>query len=145
MQRAFDPHPIQALSFTGPSADVLNRVLFVTDKPWTFDLGLVPGVFLGSFLAAALFGELKLEGFQGGASMRRYIAGAMAMGFGGMLAGGCAVGAGLSGAAVFTMTSWVTLCFMWAGAALTDRLVDQPPAGALTDTPVPAPSPLSTA
>ena len=83
---AFDPHPIQSLSFTGPSSEVLNRVPFVTDKPVSFDLGLVPGVFLGSFLAAALFGELKLEGFQGGPGMRRYIAGAMAMGFGGMLA-----------------------------------------------------------
>jgi uncharacterized membrane protein YedE/YeeE len=122
---AFDPHPIQSLSFTGPSSEVLNRVLFVTDKPVSFDLGLVPGVFLGSFLAAALFGELKLEGFQGGPGMRRYIAGAMLMGFGGMLAGGCAVGAGLSGAAVFTATSWVTLCAMWAAAALTDRLIDQ--------------------
>lgn len=143
MQRAFDPHPIQALSFTGPSAEVLSRVLFVTDRPWTFDLGLVPGVFLGAFIAAAWFGELKLEGFQGGASMRRYIAGAMAMGFGGMLAGGCAVGAGLSGAAVFTLTSWVTLCTMWAGAALTDRWIDQHPADALPDQAVPAASPLS--
>ncbi len=133
---AFDPHPIQALSFTGPSAEVLNRVLFVTDRPFTFDAGLVPGVFLGSFAAAALFGELKLEGFQGGASMRRYIVGAVCMGFGGMLAGGCAVGAGLSGAAVFTATSWVTLCAMWAAAALTDRLVDQRPAEML-DQPVP--------
>lgn len=122
---AFDPHPIQSLSFTGPSSEVLNRVLFVTDKPVTFDLGLVPGVFLGSFLAAALFGELKLEGFQGGPGMRRYIAGAMLMGFGGMLAGGCAVGAGLSGAAVFTATSWVTLSAIWAAAAITDRLMDQ--------------------
>jgi uncharacterized protein len=128
---AFDPHPIQALSFTGPSAEVLTRVLFVSDKPPTFDLGLVPGVVLGSFLAAALFGELKLEGFAGGASMRRYIAGAIAMGFGGMTAGGCAVGAGLSGAAVFTITAWVTLTAMWAAAALTDRLVDQRPAEAL--------------
>ena len=127
-QRAFDPHPIQALSFTGPSAEVLSRVLFVSNKPLRFDLGLVPGVFLGAFLAAALSGELKLEGFQGGASMRRYIAGAMAMGFGGMLAGGCAVGAGISGAAVFTLTAWVTLVAMWAGAALTDRLIDQHPA-----------------
>jgi uncharacterized protein len=128
---AFDPHPIQSLSFTGPSSEVLNRVLFVTDKPVTFDLGLVPGVFLGSFLAAALFGELKLEGFQGGASMRRYIVGAMCMGFGGMLAGGCAVGAGLSGAAVFTATAWVTLSAIWAAAALTDRLIDQRPTGSL--------------
>jgi uncharacterized membrane protein YedE/YeeE len=128
---SFDPHPIQALSFTGPSSEFLTRVLFVTDKPPNFDLGLVPGVFLGSFLAAALFRELKLEGFEGGASMRRYMVGAIAMGFGGMLAGGCAVGAGLSGAAVFTMTSWVTLTAMWAAAALTDRLVDQRPGGAL--------------
>ncbi len=124
---SFDPHPIQALSFTGPSAEVLTRVLFASDKPPTFDLGLMPGVFIGSFLAAALFRELKLEGFQGGASMRRYIVGAVCMGFGGMLAGGCAVGAGLSGAAVFTITSWVTLCAIWAAAALTDRLIDQRP------------------
>ena len=124
---SFDPHPIQALSFTGPSAEVLTRVLFATDRPFNFDMGLMPGVFIGSFLAAALFGELKLEGFAGGASMRRYIVGAMAMGFGGMLAGGCAVGAGLSGAAVFTITSWVSLCAIWAAAALTDRLVDRRP------------------
>lgn len=123
---AFDPHPIQSLSFTGPSSEVLTRVLFVTDKPVTFDLGLVPGVFLGSFLAAAIFGELKLEGFQGGPAMRRYLAGAVLMGFGGMLAGGCAVGAGLSGAAVFTVTAWITLCAMWAAATITDRLIDMP-------------------
>jgi uncharacterized protein len=132
---SFDPHPVQALSFTGPSADVLSRVLFATGKPPTFDLGLVPGVFLGAFVAAALYGELKLEGFEGGASMRRYIVGALCMGFGGMLAGGCAVGAGLSGAAIFTMTSWVALCAMWAAAAVTDRLVDQPP-GATQNAPL---------
>jgi len=125
---AFDPHPIQALSFTGPSAELLTRVLFTSDKPPNFDMGLMPGVFLGSFLAAAWFRELKLEGFEGGASMRRYMLGAVLMGFGGMTAGGCAVGAGLSGAAVFTMTAWVTLSAMWAAAALTDRLIDQRPA-----------------
>jgi uncharacterized membrane protein YedE/YeeE len=122
---AFDPHPIQSLSFTGPSAEVLTRVLFVSDKPLSFDFGLVPGVFLGAFAAAALSGELKLEGFQGGASMRRYMGGAVCMGFGGMLAGGCAVGAGLSGAAIFTATAWVTLVGIWAAAMLTDRIVDQ--------------------
>jgi uncharacterized membrane protein YedE/YeeE len=133
--------PIQSLSFTGPSAEVLVRVLFAPDRPPSFDLGLVPGVFLGSFVAAALFRELKLEGFGGGASMRRYLVGAVLMGFGGMTAGGCAVGAGLSGAAVFTVTSWVTLTAMWAAAALTDRLVDRPGheqgAPPLGDQPVP--------
>jgi hypothetical protein len=47
------------------------------------------------------------------------------------LAGGCAVGAGLSGASVFTITSWITLSAMWATAALTDRLLDRPAAGAI--------------
>jgi hypothetical protein len=118
--------PIQALSFTGPSADVLMLVLSPPGQPLKFDLGLVPGVFLGAFFSALLWRELKLEGFQGGQAMRRYIAGAMLMGFGGMLAGGCAVGAGVSGAAVFTITAWVTLAAIWVAAAVTDRLVDRP-------------------
>jgi uncharacterized protein len=133
---SFEPVPVQSLSFAGPSAEVLTRVLFAGDKPLSFDLGLVPGVFLGSFLAAWLFGELQLEGFGGGPGMRRYLVGAVLMGFGAMLAGGCAVGAGLSGASVFTVTAWVTLCTMWAAAALTDRLLDQRPTGAL-DQPMP--------
>jgi len=118
--------PIQSLSFTGPAADTLMLVLSPPGQPGKFDLGLVPGVFLGAFLSAALWRELKLEGFQGGQAMRRYIAGAVLMGFGGMLAGGCAVGAGVSGAAVFTITSFVTLAAIWAAATLTDWLVDRP-------------------
>lgn len=122
---SFDPVPLQALTFAGPSAEVLTWVLMAPDKAPGFDLGLVPGVFIGSFIAAALFRELKLEGFEGGSSMRRYLVGAVLMGFGAMLAGGCAVGAGLSGASVFTMTAWVTLGAMWAAAAVTDRVMDQ--------------------
>lgn len=125
--------PVQSLSFTGPTADVLMLVLSPPGQPLKFDLGLVPGVFLGSFVAAAWAGELKLEGFQGGPAMRRYIAGAVMMGFGGMLAGGCAVGAGVSGAAVFALTAWVTLGAIWAAATVTDRWID----GAEASTPAP--------
>lgn len=117
--------PVHSLSFTGPAADVLMFVLSPPGTLWKFDLGLVPGVAMGAFLSALLWRELKLEGFQGGQAMRRYIAGALLMGFGGMLAGGCAVGAGISGAAVFTLTSWVTLAAMWASAAATDLLLDR--------------------
>ena len=116
--------PVQSLSFTGPAADTLMLVLSPPGHALKFDIGLVPGVALGAFVSALAWRELKLEGFQGGQSMRRYIAGAVLMGFGGMLAGGCAVGAGVSGAAVFTVTSWVTLCTIWASATLTHRVVD---------------------
>jgi uncharacterized membrane protein YedE/YeeE len=124
--------PIQSLSFTGPAADTLMLVLSPPGQPLKFDLGLVPGVFAGAFLSALLWRELKLEGFQGGQAMRRYIVGALLMGFGGMLAGGCAVGAGVSGAAVFTLTSWVTLSTIWGAAMLTDRLIDRPAEEAAT-------------
>lgn len=125
--QAFDDvMPVQSLSFTGPSADVLMLVLSAPGQPWDFDIGLVPGVVLGSFLAALWGRELKLEGFKDGHSMRRYIAGALFMGFGGMLAGGCAVGAGVSGAAVFALTAWITLIGMWAGAGLADAVIDRP-------------------
>jgi uncharacterized membrane protein YedE/YeeE len=117
--------PIQSLSFTGPAADTLMLVLSPPGQALKFDLGLVPGVFIGASVSALLWREWKLEGFQGGQAMRRYIAGAVLMGFGGMLAGGCAVGAGVSGASVFTLTSFVTLGTMWAAATLTDALVDR--------------------
>jgi uncharacterized protein len=117
--------PVQSLSFTGPAADTLMLVLSPPGQTLKFDLGLVPGVALGAFVSALLWRELKLEGFQGGQAMRRYIAGAFLMGCGGMLAGGCAVGAGVSGASVYTLTSWLTLVSMWASASLTDWLVDR--------------------
>lgn len=136
--QSFEIIPVQSLSFTGPSADTLMLVLSPPGQPWDFDIGLVPGVVLGSFLAALWGRELKLEGFKDGHSMRRYIAGAICMGFGGMLAGGCAVGAGVSGAAVFALTAWISLLGMWLGAGLTNHLFDRPARQNLTTTPPPA-------
>ncbi len=117
--------PVESLTFTGPSADTLMFALTLPEDPLDFDVGLVPGVFLGSFLAAWLFGELKLQGFEGAHSMKRYIAGAALMGFGGMLAGGCAVGAGISGGSVFAVVAWAALLSMWVGAAVADCVVDR--------------------
>lgn len=124
--RAFDGVPVEGITFSGPSADFLMFFLSPPGITLDFDLGLIPGVFLGSFFAALLANELKLEGFEGGPAMRRYLAGASLMGFGAMLAGGCAVGAGVTGGSVFALTAWLTLCAMWASAALTDYLVDKP-------------------
>ena len=47
------------------------------------------------------------------------------MGFGGMLAGGCAVGAAMTGGSVFSLTAWVALFAMWASGGITDFLVDR--------------------
>jgi len=123
-QTLFDPPPLKSMTFTGPSAKVLMLFLSSPGTILDFDAGLIPGVFLGAFLAALFSRELKLEGFQGGPATRRYLLGAVLMGFGGMLAGGCSVGS-LSGAAIFATTAWVTLAAIWAGGAATDFLVDR--------------------
>lgn len=124
-QSSFSPITVKSLTFSGPSAEVLMLVLNSTQVRLGFDLGIVPGVFLGSFAAAALANELRLEGFSDGLGMRRYLIGAVLMGFGAMLAGGCAVGAGITGASVFALTAWIVLIGMWLGAALTDLFVDR--------------------
>ncbi|MBV0911652.1 YeeE/YedE family protein [Anianabacter salinae] len=123
-QVSFDPLQIESATFTGPSA---NTLMFFLDRTAVleFDIGLVPGVFLGALLAAAATGELKLEGFDGAATMRRAMLGAALMGFGGMLAGGCAIGTGVTGGSIFVGTAWAALSAMWAGAILTDMLIDQ--------------------
>jgi len=123
-RQAFDPVQVEGVTFTGPSADTLMLVLSPPGNLLDFDIGLVPGVFLGSFLAALLTRELVLQGFEGGKSMARYLTGATLMGFGGMLAGGCAVGAGITGASIFALTAWITLTGIWVSAAVTDRLLE---------------------
>lgn len=136
LAHSFEPVQIQGMTFSGPSAEWLMRVLSNPADPWNFDLGLMPGVFLGSLMGALVGGEWKLEGFGGGYTMPRYIIGAILMGFGSMLAGGCAVGAGMTGGAIFAVTAWVTLAGMWIGGGLADRVFD----GAQKPAPAPAPS-----
>ncbi|MDO9297889.1 YeeE/YedE family protein [Bradyrhizobium sp.] len=124
-QSSFNLVQVKSISFIGPSADTLMGLINSPSLQLGFDVGLVPGVFAGSLFAALLAGEWKIQGFQDGPSMGRYLFGAALMGFGGMLAGGCAVGAGVTGGAIFALTSWVALTAMWAGALLTNYLVDE--------------------
>jgi len=137
--QSFQVIQVQALTFSGPSAEWLMRVLSSPAPSVGFDFGLLPGVFAGSFIGAWIGRDLKLEGFTDGYSMRRYIAGAILMGFGSMLAGGCAVGAGMTGGAIFALTAWITLVGMWIGAGITDRLMDGAPSSAKIATHSPSP------
>jgi len=123
---SFDPVQIQGVTFSGPSAEWLMRVLASPAPAFGFDAGMLPGVFVGSALGAWVGREFKVEGFKDGYSMARYIVGAMLMGFGSMLAGGCAVGAGLTGGAIFALTAWLALAGMWAGGGLMERWLAEP-------------------
>ena len=122
---AFDPVPVGSVTFTGPSADTLMALITLPALEPEFGLGLVPGVFAGSFLMSVGRREFKVQTFDAQSGMRRYLAGAVLMGFGGMLAGGCAVGAGITGGSVMSATAWVALLAMWIGAGAADALIDR--------------------
>lgn len=130
-QAAFDPVSVTSATFSGPSANTL--MFFLVPSPaLEFDVGLVPGVFLGAFVASVWKREFQFQGFDGESQMRRSFGGAALMGFGAMLAGGCAIGAGVTGGSIFVATAWLALLCMWIGAAITDILLDQSQGGAVT-------------
>lgn len=125
-QTSFEAIAISSVTFTGPSTDTLMGLVNEAELPWGFGLGLVPGVFVGAGGMALLRGEAQIQRFGPDTPMERYLVGAVLMGFGSMLAGGCAVGAGMSGGSIFAVTAWVALFFMWIGAMVTHLILLRP-------------------
>lgn len=117
-QASFEVVAISSITFTGPSADTLMGLINERRLPLGFGSGLVPGVFLGAFAMAFFAKEARIQRFEPEMPMERYLVGGILMGFGSMLAGGCAVGAGMSGGSIFALTAWLALLSMWVGAII---------------------------
>jgi uncharacterized membrane protein YedE/YeeE len=96
----FEPVAIEGLRFTGPIADTLGYLVYSTAFAPKFGVGLIAGALVGAAASAALAGRAAIEGFANAPHPLRYITGALFMGFGGVLAGGCTIGWLLSGASV---------------------------------------------
>lgn len=118
---------VSSITFTGPATDTLMGLINSPTLPLVFGVGLVPGVFVGAGGMALLTKEMKIQRFGPDNPMEVYLIGAALMGFGSMLAGGCAVGAGMSGGAIFALTAWVAVGAMWLGAMITHRIVSHAP------------------
>ncbi|AXC50001.1 YeeE/YedE family protein [Paracoccus suum] len=120
----FDPITMEALSFTGPGAEALFWVIAATSIPAGFGTGLVGGVLLGSLVTSLLAGSFRTVSFSSPRETRRYMAGAALMSFGGVLAGGCTLGAGLSGIPTLSVAAILALVAIAVGAKATHALVD---------------------
>jgi uncharacterized membrane protein YedE/YeeE len=105
----FEPLPVLSASFTLPWSDALFWVIASTAIPAGFGVGLIGGVLGGSFVSASARGELALQSFETAGQTMRYVAGGVLMGVGGVLAGGCTVGAGLSGVAMGSVAALLAL------------------------------------
>ena len=138
--QVFEPIQAESLSFIRPLATTAG---LVTDAEAAagLDQGVLVGALVAALVASLLFGSFRVATFSepGVPSILRYTAGAALMGFGGILAVGCTIGAGFTGGAVLAVSSLVGLMSMVAGAALADWLVDRPrTADNLAATSVPA-------
>lgn len=127
----FDPIAMESLSFTSPSADTLFFAIASTSVTAGFGLGLIGGVVGGALVASLIRREFQWQSFESPAQTGRYLSGAALMGVGGVLAGGCTVGAGLSGVPSLSVAAILALGSIAAGGVLTRAALNSPATPAL--------------
>ncbi len=110
----------EALSFVAPVAYSVDWLMFFSDKSKVITLGIasVLGVIVGSFAVALLTRSFRWEGFGGTEDVANHLIGAVLMGVGGVTAMGCTVGQGLSGISTLSVTSFIAVAAILAGAVM---------------------------
>jgi uncharacterized membrane protein YedE/YeeE len=99
-----------------------------------WQLMLVVGVVIGSFLSAILSGDLQFDvwvpslwasAFGDSAVLRVVVAmaGGIILGFGARFAGGCTSGHGISGTLQLGVSSWVSAIFFFVGGIITAHII----------------------
>lgn len=98
------PRP-QSLTFVSTVGKTLYAGIFHPAGFADFGVATVLGVVIGSFLAGLVNREWRWEAFDDDREMRRHVAGAVLMGIGGILAGGCTIGQGITAGSILAL-SW---------------------------------------
>lgn len=111
----FDPIVMESLSFTSPMSETLFYTVASSAVAAGFGVALVAGVLLGAFASSLLRGEFAWQSFDSPAQSGRYLTGAVLMGLGGVLAGGCTLGAGLSGIPTLSLAALLALAAIAVG------------------------------
>ncbi|MCB1382025.1 MAG: YeeE/YedE family protein [Notoacmeibacter sp.] len=124
--QVFEPIQPESLSFIRPLATTGELASGTEGAAFGLDQGVLLGTLAGAFLAALISRSFRVEGFRsaGAAPLWRYATGAVLMGFGGVLAGGCTIGAGFTGGSVLAVSSLVALVSMTGAAAIAGRLLE---------------------
>lgn len=121
----FDPITIESLAFTSTWTESLFYVIASTAVAPTFGTALIAGTLVGSLVISLLTGRFQWQSFESAGQTGRYLVGAALMGFGGVLAGGCTIGAGLAGVPLLSVAAVLALVSMIAGARITAVLLER--------------------
>nr|AFI78727.1 YeeE/YedE family protein with transporter component [uncultured bacterium ws406H10] len=141
--QVFEPFQPDGLSFIRPFSGSIELLASGGSQDmFSIDVGLVGGAIVGAFATAILFGDFRVQTFNtpGSAPFWRYAAGALLMGFGGVLAAGCTIGAGFTGGSVLAISSLLSLSSMILAAGISHRLIDICSHEATQPTPHPLPA-----
>lgn len=134
----FDPIAFESLSFTSPAAETLFWTIASSSIPAGFGTGLIGGVITGAAALSLIAGRFRWQSFSSPRETGRYLAGAVLMGVGGVLAGGCTVGAGLAGIPTLSLAAILALLAIVAGARIADRALSASPSGSAGSIATPA-------
>lgn len=99
------PTRLESLTFVAPTARLVLFVGTAEAHVLSFGIASVAGVVAGSLAQALAANEFRWEAFDDHHEMRRHMAGAVCMGVGGILAGGCTIGQGLAAGSMLSL-SW---------------------------------------
>lgn len=119
----FEPVRTESLTFTAPVGNAIQYLMTYTGASADFGIVAVAGVILGAFAIAVVRGQWHLESFETPHQLLRYVGGGALMGFGGVLALGCTVGAGMSGVSTLSIGSILAIIGISGGAFIGDILV----------------------
>jgi len=121
LQEAFiatNSQRMESLSFVAPIAYALDWLMFFSDASKHLTIGIVAalGVVVGSAAYAVATRSFRWEGFRNAEDTASHLIGATLMGVGGVCALGCTIGQGLSGVSTLSLTSFIALASIIAGA-----------------------------
>jgi uncharacterized membrane protein YedE/YeeE len=114
----FDPIPLASHTFSVPLGQTIIYFMTMSSSTLTFGIGGTIGVAIGAFIGALIRHEFRWEGADDAREMRRHIVGAFLMGTGGVYAGGCTIGQGISAASLLAISAPVVMLSIWCGAWL---------------------------
>lgn len=113
----------QSFTFSQPPGHFIRWVeTGFSSNLLTFALVAAFGVAIGSFLYSIIAKKFRIEWFANWKDFAVHIIGGLLMGIGGVLAMGCTIGQGVSGASTMAMGSFITFIAIVFGSALTMKI-----------------------